>query len=247
MKNQCWIIAGAASAIAIQFAHAVAKKGDQLILLGRDIEKLSAIQNDLKIRYCALVDIVYFDAEKNDEHVAIAEKCIEVAKNPINLLLAFGVMLSAPAINHSQKDIVKIIDTNFTAVASLSFAFINYFKSQKQGQIIVLGSVAGDRGRPSNFDYGSAKAALIPFCEGLGAALMEYNVSVTLMKLGYIDTPMSYGKTGMFLAASPEACAQACLLAAKNKKTVKYFPWFWQWIILIFKMMPSFILRKIKV
>ena len=247
MNKQCWIIAGAASAIAIQFAHQVAKRGDQIILLGRDNEKLSVTQSDLKIRYNVTVDILFFDAEKFETHTTIAETCITLAKNPINLYIAFGVMLPAPAINHSLENAVKIINTNFTAVASLSFAFLPYFKAQKQGHIIVLGSVAGDRGRPSNFDYGAAKAALVPFCEGLQASLCEDNISVTLMKLGYIDTSMTHGKPTLFKAASPEDCAHACLKAAENKIALKYFPWFWRWIMLIFKMMPRFLLRKLKV
>jgi len=247
MNKQCWIIAGAASAIAIRFAHLIAARGDQLILLGRNLEKLTAIQNDLKIRYSTSVDVVFFDAEKSVDHPVITASCMKHAKLPINLLLAFGVMLPAPAIDHSHADAIKIMNANFTGVVSTVFSFLPYFRAQKQGHILVLGSVAGDRGRPSNFDYGAAKAALAPFCEGLRAALKVDNVSVTLMKLGYIDTPMMYGKPGAFIAASPDACARACLQAAENKVSLKYFPWFWRWIMLIFKCIPTFILRRVKI
>ncbi len=247
MNRSCWIIAGATSAIAIRFAQLIAKCGDQLILLGRDHEKLSATQKDLQIRYNIIVDTISFDAEKTSEHQEIATRCMQIAKYPINLLVAFGLMLPGLSADHSQADVVKVININFTSVASITFSFLSYFRTQKQGHILILGSVAGDRGRPSNFDYGAAKTALETFYEGLRASLIHDNVSVTVMKLGYIDTPMTYGKAGYFLAVSPERCAEACLIAAENKVAVKYFPWFWRWIMLIFKLMPRFILYRIKV
>lgn len=246
MTRHCWIIAGATSAIALQFAQITAQRGDQIIVLARDKNKLIDIQNDLRIRYQCDVDYVLFDAEQFSDHAEIAKKCMNIAKHPISLLLAFGVMLDAPASTHSAEQAVHITNANYTGVVSLCFHFLPYFKQQKQGHILVLGSVAGDRGRPANFDYGAAKAALIPFCEGLRASLYADNVSVTVMKLGYIDTPMSYGKPGIFLAASPHDCALACLKAAEKNVTEKYFPWFWRWIMLIFKMLPRFIMYRMK-
>jgi short-subunit dehydrogenase len=245
--SSTWIIAGATSAIALQFSQITAHRGDQIILLARDKNKLTEIQNDLRVRYQCDVDYFLFDAEQFSDHVEIAKKCMNSAKHPISLLLAFGVMLDAPAGNHTAAEALRITNANYTGVVSVCFAFLPYFKQQKQGHILVLGSVAGDRGRASNFDYGAAKAALIPFCEGLRASLYADNVSVTVMKLGFIDTQMSYGKPGIFLAASPQACAAACLKAAEKKVAEKYFPWFWRWIMLIFKSLPRNIMYRLKV
>ncbi len=247
MGKVCWIIAGATSAIAIRFAHVVAMQGDQLILLGRDNKKLSAIQADLKIRYDVSVDYLFFDAVETKQHSEIANACIQLAKNPIHLFIAFGLMIPGASIEHSANEATTTINANLTGVVSLSFAFLPHFQAQKQGSILVLGSVAGDRGRPPNFDYGAAKAGLATFCEGLRGALMPDNVSVTLMKLGYIDTPMTYGKNGLFPAASPWACAQACLHAANKKSAIVYYPGFWRWIMCIFKALPQFILYRFKV
>ncbi|PIZ04156.1 MAG: short-chain dehydrogenase [Gammaproteobacteria bacterium CG_4_10_14_0_8_um_filter_38_16] len=247
MTQKCWIIAGATSAIATCFAHIAAKKGDQLILLGRDLEKLTAIQNDLQVRYRADVSFFAFDALKTDEHEAIAVSCLQCATHPISLLVAFGAMISGSASTHSRAEMLTTIDTNFTGAVSITGAFLPFFKKQKQGHILFLGSVAGDRGRASNFDYGSAKAALVPFCDGLRATLRNDHVSVTLMKMGYIDTPMIYGKPGVFLVAKPMDCARACWHAAENKVAMRYFPWFWRWIMLIFKMIPRFVMSRINV
>lgn len=247
MTRQCWIIAGATSTIALQFAQITAKRGDQIILLARDKNKLADIQHDLRVRYQCDVDYLLFDAEQFSDHAEIVKNCMNRAKHPISLLLAFGVMLDAPAANHTAAEAIHITDANYTGVVSLCFHFLPHFKQQKQGHIVVLGSVAGDRGRSSNFDYGAAKAALVPFCEGLRASLHADNVSVTLMKLGFIDTPMIYGKPGIFLAASPQDCAAACLKAAEKKVAEKYFPWFWRWIMLIFKRLPRFVLYRLTI
>lgn len=247
MPHTTWIIAGATSAIALQFAQITAQRGDQIILLARDQDKLTGIQNDLRIRYQVDVDYLLFDAEQFSHHAEITKQCMHLAKNPISLLLAFGVMLNTSAANHNAAEGIYITNANYTGVVSLCFHFLPYFKQQKQGHIVVLGSVAGDRGRSSNFDYGAAKAALIPFCEGLRASLYADNVSVTVMKLGYIDTPMSYGKPGIFLAASPLDCARACLKAAEQNVTQKYFPWFWRWIMMVFKMLPRCVMYRMKV
>ncbi|OGT44055.1 MAG: hypothetical protein A3F13_02290 [Gammaproteobacteria bacterium RIFCSPHIGHO2_12_FULL_40_19] len=247
MGQVCWIIAGATSAIAMRFAQVVAMQGDQLILLGRDDKKLAAIQADLQIRYAVSVDYLFFDAVKTELHSSIANACIQLAKGPIHLFIAVGLMIPGESIAHSANEAATMINANLTSAVSLSFAFLPHFQAQKQGEILVLGSVAGDRGRPPNFDYGAAKAGLATFCEGLRGALMPDNVSVTLMKLGYIDTPMTYGKKGLFPAASPLACAQACLRAAKKKLAIVYYPSFWQWIMFIFKRLPQFILYRFKV
>lgn len=247
MSQSCWIIAGATSTIAMAFARLVAKRGDQLILLARDSGKLAAIQADLRTRYNANVSALFFDAEKTMGHQIIADQCMRMAKHPINLLLAFGVMAPGAAIDHTQEQMLSVINSNFTGVASATHAFLPYFRKQKRGHILVLGSVAGDRGRPSNFDYGASKAALIPFFEGLRAAVYADNVTITVMKMGYIDTPMIQGKPGAGIAASPDACAKACLKAAEKGAPQKYFPWFWRWIMLAFKLMPRFVLRKLNV
>lgn len=245
--KQCWIIAGAASAIAANFARLVAERGDQVILLGRDLEKLSDMQSDLCVRYQATVDYLAFDALKTETHADIAKTCMALAKHPSALFIAFGVMAPGFAATHTAEQALTVVNTNFTGVVSLTYAFLPYFKEQKQGSIVVLGSVAGDRGRASHFDYGAAKAALVPFCEGLRASLLSDHVSVTLMKMGYIDTPMTYGKPGIFLAADPLDCARACLKAADQKVALRYFPWFWRWIMFIVKMIPQRIWVRMKV
>ncbi|OGT26524.1 MAG: hypothetical protein A3I77_06680 [Gammaproteobacteria bacterium RIFCSPLOWO2_02_FULL_42_14] len=243
--SNCWIIAGALSGIAKAFAYEVAAKGDQLILLGRDSEKLIAMQSDLKIRFQVTVNYLLFDAVAFDTHREIATAAVALAQSPISAMIAFGWMPASLAISHTLEEVVKTIEINFTGSASILYALLPHFQKQQSGGIVVLGSVAGDSGRPKNFDYGAAKAGLSTFCEGLRMALQPHHVSVTLMKLGYIDTPMTYGRISKKIAASPVAAAKACLRAVEKNRGVYYFPGAWRLVMWIVRCMPNFVLRRI--
>jgi len=114
------------------------------------------------------------------------------------------------------------------------------------GAIVVLSSVAGDRGRPSNYVYGSSKAGLNAYLQGLRARLAPHGVSVTTVKPGFLDTAMTFGLPGMFLVASPEACARACLSYAAKGREIAYFPIFWWLIMAVIKAIPERVFKKLK-
>jgi decaprenylphospho-beta-D-erythro-pentofuranosid-2-ulose 2-reductase len=246
MSKYTWVIAGSTSAIAKAFAHLAASEGHDVILLARDEQKMAHQSADLSIRYQTRVASFIFNAENSADFEGIALSCFNESRYPLRLLFAFGWMPETPSIELSQSQAQITMQTNYNAAALLTLAFLPYLKGI-ESKLVYLGSVAGDRGRPSNFMYGSAKAALQQFCEGLRASLSSAKISVTLMRLGFIDTPLSYGKPGYFLAASPQACANACMRAANKKRPAPYFPWFWRWIMLLFKWMPRVVFNKLKV
>ena len=167
MSKVCWIIAGATSSIAAQFALIAAERGDQIILLARDAQKMAAIAADLEVRHHAMVDYLVFDALAFETHAAIAETVMMLAQHPINLLVAFGVM---------SENKVEAAQVNFTAVVSVCDVFVPYFQAQNRGSITIIGSVSGDRARAKHFTYSAAKAALVPFCEGLQLTLKKYRI-----------------------------------------------------------------------
>ena len=208
MSKVCWIIAGATSSIAAQFALIAAERGDQIILLARDAQKMAAI----------------------------AETVMMLAQHPINLLVAFGVM---------SENKVEAAQVNFTAVVSVCDVFVPYFQAQNRGSITIIGSVSGDRARAKHFTYSAAKAALVPFCEGLQLTLKKYHVFVTLMKPGYINTPMTFGAVPEQFSASPLSCAKACLKASDRQVAVQYFPRIWRLIMFVFRCLPKFMITKI--
>ena len=141
---------------------------------------------------------------------------------------------------------MQTVEATYTGAASVLLHLAPILEAQKGGRVIVVGSVAGERGRAKNYIYGSAKAGLHTFTEGLRARLWRAGVTVTLVKPGYLDTAMTWGQGGHFLVATPEDCAAACLRAAVKGRPVIYFPWFWRWIMLLIRAIPPGMLKKMK-
>ena len=120
------------------------------------------------------------------------------------------------------------------------------FEAQRGGCVVIVGSVAGDRGRRKNYLYGSAKAGLARYAEGLRARLHPWGATVTVVKPGFVDTAMTWGVPGMFLVATPEACARAMLRAADRGVATLYVPFFWRYIMLIIQHIPAQVMKKLK-
>ncbi|HEX2114477.1 MAG TPA: SDR family NAD(P)-dependent oxidoreductase, partial [Alphaproteobacteria bacterium] len=108
-------------------------------------------------------------------------------------------------------------------------------------------SVAGDRGRIKNYVYGSAKAGLSAYLQGLRARLFRSGVTVTTVKPGFVDTAMTFGLPGMFLVASPESVARACLAAARRGREEVYVPFFWWGIMTIIRNIPERIFKRLSI
>jgi short-subunit dehydrogenase len=132
----------------------------------------------------------------------------------------------------------------YTGAASLLLHLAPVLEAQGEGRVVVIGSVAGDRGRLKNYVYGSAKAGLHAFAQGLRARLFRAGVQVTTVKPGFIDTAMTFGMRTGPLMASPEACARACLRLAASGREVAYYPPVWRLIMLIIKLIPEGVMKK---
>jgi short-subunit dehydrogenase len=154
-----------------------------------------------------------------------------------------------PIQSEAQNDLKtarQAIDVNFTSVVSLLTFVANDFEARRHGFICVFSSVAGDRGRQSNYVYGSAKAALSAFLGGLRNRLFKSGVHVTTVKPGFVDTAMTWGLPGMFLVASPEAVAEDTFRAVSHGRSQIYTPFFWRYIMLIIKSVPEFVFKRMK-
>ncbi|MBL0932538.1 MAG: SDR family NAD(P)-dependent oxidoreductase [Alphaproteobacteria bacterium] len=139
------------------------------------------------------------------------------------------------------------IVTNYTGAVLLLQRFAPVFEAQKSGTVIALGSVAGDRGRLKNYVYGSAKAGLHAYLQGLRARLVRSGAHVVTLKPGFVDTAMTWGLPGLFLVASPAAIAKAALTAAAKKRDIVYAPFFWWGIMTIIKHIPERIFKKLNI
>lgn len=239
-----WIILGATSAMARAFTRKAASEGYALILAGRDVNELNLLAEDASLRGAAMATVLRYDAS---DPAALAElaTAAKTAVLPINLYVAVGQMPDEALMRVDPELCANMIDTNYTGIVLAINALLPTFESQQSGQIILLGSVAGDRGRKKNFIYGSSKAGLHAYASGLAAHLSLFKVPVLLVKPGVIDTAMTWGlKNPPVPLGTPEGLADACWKKAP-KGGVLYYPWFWWGIMMMIRHLPRQIFNKL--
>ena len=246
--RQVWLVLGASSAIARAFALAAATSGADIVLAGRDLADLEASAADIRLRTGRDVVAVPFDAGDLVGHadfVAEARRIADAAT--LNVFLAFGTMPPQSEIDAAPAEAAKVIMANYTGAVSVLHRLAPILEAQRQGRVLALASVAGDRGRIKNYVYGSAKAGLATYLQGLRARLFRAGVSVTTVKPGFVDTAMTFGLPGMFLVADPADIARSCLKAAERGKDVIYAPFFWWAIMTIIRHIPERIFKRLGV
>ena len=186
-----------------------------MILAGRDMDDLARSARDVSLRTGQPVEAMAFDAVDYESHASFAAEVAGRASR-LSVFLLFGVMPDQAAAERAFALARQTIEVNYLGAVSVLLHLASVLETRGEGRVVVLSSVAGDRGRLKNHIYGSAKAGLNAFVEGLRARLYRRGVGVTLVKAGFIDTEMSFGHPGMFLVARPEDCASACLAAARS-------------------------------
>ncbi len=240
-----WIILGASSAVARAFAGEAAARGCDVILAGRDRQDLERTVADLAVRHRITAHVLGFDAAATETHAAFVERCWALAKPPRQVFLAFAAMPEQEAIDDDVDLGLRAIGVTYLGAVSVLHRFAKPLAADGDGRVVILGSVAGDRGRIKNYVYGSAKAGLHAYAEGLRARLWRSGVSVTLVKPGFLDTALTWGRPGVFLAASPEACARACLRWAERGAETRYFPSLWWPVMTIIRAIPDKIFKRL--
>jgi short-subunit dehydrogenase len=249
MSGEVWIVLGATSALARAFALQAGHSGTALLLVGRDPERLAPLAADAAIRTERPVDTAVLDLA-DAEAIGPAAEAIWAAATaldagPVNLFVAAGTM---PAQADADRDPALIRHTaqaTFAGVAETLHRLAPRFGAQGAGRIVVVGSVAGDRGRPSNYAYGAAKAGLHAYLQGLRARLHADGVSVTTVKPGFMDTAMTWGLPGLFFVADPADAARTIWRGAARRRGVVYVPWFWRWIMLIVRLIPEPLFKRL--
>jgi decaprenylphospho-beta-D-erythro-pentofuranosid-2-ulose 2-reductase len=239
------LILGATSAIARATAAAFAARGHSLYLASRDGAELQRIAADLRIRYRVDVRCGLFDAEDCANHAGFLRTVTEQMDGLGGVVLAFGYLGDQLAARDFSIG-AQVIARNFTGAASILSHCANYFEPLKRGFIIGISSVAGDRGRQSNYVYGAAKGALSLYLQGLRNRLYASGVRVITIKPGFVDTAMTFGLPGLFLVASPQSIGERIAATPQHAGDVVYLPWFWRWIMLIIKLIPEPIFKRLK-
>ena len=240
-----WLILGASSAIARAFAREVARRGAAITLAGRDAFDLEATTADAQLRGAASARALLCDAADAGSRAAFLAQAA-LPGTVLNVFLAIGSMPDQDAMDGDPLLLAGMIEANYSGPVALLQGLAGTFETQRGGRIVVVGSVAGDRGRRKNYLYGSAKAGLARYAEGLRARLHPSGATVTLVKPGFVDTAMTWGLPGLFLVASPEDCARAMLRAADKGVANLYVPFFWRFIMLVIQHIPAQVMKKLK-
>lgn len=244
---ETWLVLGASSAIARAFARVAAADGADVILAGRDREDLERSAADTALRGGRRAVMVDFDALDYGSHAALIARAKAEAAGTLNIFLAFGTMPSQAEIDGDVTLAFRTIESNYIGAVSVLQAAAPVLEAQQRGAVVVLGSVAGDRGRIKNYVYGSAKAGLGAYLQGLRARLFRSGVSVTTVKPGFVDTAMTFGLPGLFLVAAPDTVARACLAAARKGREEIYVPFFWWGIMTIIRNIPERIFKRLSI
>jgi short-subunit dehydrogenase len=241
------LVLGATSAIALAYSRRLARGGAAFVLVGRNGARLAAVAADLKARGAhEALPIVSDLSDMTACESRFREFCARLAM-PDQVLLAYGVPDAQRRAEENADATRHVIDVNFTSAALWLQMAAKHLLRDKPRSIIVISSVAGDRGRRSNYVYGAAKAGLTTYAEGLTHRLHGTNLHVLTVKPGFVDTPMTaHLERGGLLWASPEQVAADIERAVGKKKTVAYVPRFWWPIMTIIRLLPRPILFRTK-
>jgi decaprenylphospho-beta-D-erythro-pentofuranosid-2-ulose 2-reductase len=237
---------GATSAIARSTAAVFAAKGHSLYLAGRDAKELERLASDFAIRYQTEVRHGLFEAEDYDNHAGFIERVRDEMGGLEGVLLAFGYLGGQPSVAQDSAERVAVIARNLTGAINLLEPLAAGLERQGRGFIIGISSVAGDRGRQSNYIYGSAKGGFTIYLQGLRNRLFHSGVRVMTVKAGFVDTAMTYGMPGLFLVAPPDYVGERIVRALEKGRDVAYIPWFWRYIMLVLKLLPESIFKRLR-
>ena len=239
------LIIGATSMIAEHGARIWASRGDMLYLAARNEERLQTIAADLKVRGASEVATNCIDLNYMDRHIDL----LDAAENTMGgidiVLIAHGTLSNQKSCELSVEETLAEIQTNALSTISLLTLIANRFEAKKDGTICVISSVAGDRGRASNYVYGSVKAMVTAFTSGLRQRLYKSNVAVVTIKPGFVDTPMTAEFKKGLLWAKPSAVAEKIVKAIDTKKNEVYTSFFWWAVMVVIKTIPSKIFKRI--
>jgi decaprenylphospho-beta-D-erythro-pentofuranosid-2-ulose 2-reductase len=245
MNKQNILIVGANSAIAEATARVWAQQGHAIAIAARDAGKLQATASDLKIRGASEVHRLQFDATQPKEMPALIDQAHQALGHIDIVLVAHGTL---PDQQKCQQDLDYALDAvrvNAISVIALLTRAANVMEQRGQGTLCVISSVAGERGRQSNYLYGSAKAMVSTFCDGLRNRLARKGVHVVTIKPGFVDTPMTaHIQPKGALWATPEKLASIIVSAIEQKKNNVYAPWFWSSIMNIIRHIPEGVFKK---
>jgi short-subunit dehydrogenase len=239
------LILGATSAIASETAKLFAKESAHLFLTGRNIEKLTAVADDIRVRGAARVETAALDIADIASQRPVIESAIAALGGLDVVLVAHGTLPNQEGCQEEVGKTLEALHINFTATIALLTLLAKELESQRYGCLAVITSVAGDRGRQTNYVYGAAKGGVQIFLQGLRARLFRSNVTVLTIKPGFVDTPMTAGVRKNPLFADASRVGRGIHRAIARRQDVVYLPWFWRPIMAVLNSLPERVFKRL--
>ncbi len=241
-KKQTVLILGGNSDLGKSLARVFSENGYNLILTTRKKGQLNSLKSDLEIRYSIKCDIEFFDVLDFGHHQSFYQN---LNTKPDIVITCIGYLDEQKKAEINFEESLKSIQSNFTGLVSILNIITSDFELKKTGTIVGISSVAGDRGRGSNYIYGSSKSAFSAYLSGLRNRLNKSNIHVLTVKPGFIKTKMTeHLDLPKLLTATPDEVAKDILKSIRKKRNIVYSKWFWRWIMIIIKNIPEFIFKK---
>ncbi|MGI9286503.1 MAG: SDR family NAD(P)-dependent oxidoreductase [Pseudomonadales bacterium] len=246
MKKNAAIF-GATSAICHAVAQNLAQQGYGLYLLARDADKLAAVADDIDARGGEVLGQKSYDFVDHSETKALFESLLAMPQSLDAILIGHGALPSQLDCEQDAAKLVGCLRSNLESTAVIMNYSANLLAAQKSGSLAVISSVAGDRGRKSNYCYGATKSALNVMLEGMRGRLREHGVSVINIKPGMVDTPMTaHLPRSPLLVDKQKVALDISQAIATGKSTTIYAPWFWRYIMLVIRVLPPAIMARLK-
>lgn len=248
------VVLGATSPIGEHLCRLAAAEGHAVAVAARRLEDAESIAADLGVRFPdALARAYAFDALDMDGHRAFLDQVEADLGGIERVVVMFGEMGDHERSLDDWSAARRVLDVNFTGAASASEAAVpalcrwakKHPDRTPRPAMVGVASVAGDRGRQSNYLYGAAKGGYALYLQGLRNRLFKDGVHVVTMKYGFIDTPMTAGLETAIPIASPESAARAAMRAADRGRDVVYFPWFWRGILAVIRGIPERVFKRL--
>jgi len=245
-------VLGASSAIGLETAKVFAQAGHDLLLISRDTRAIDASAVTTGAEESSVV-CMEADISAVGNIALITKKIIESFDEDPYVLIATGTLGAKAEVDSGVSGLLKVVDVNFRHLIAVVARVSEELERRNRGCIIMISSVAGDRGRQSNYVYGSAKAGLSIFAQGMRNHLFHAGVHVLTVKPGYVDTPMFRQALGVrsnrvprFLVSRPESAGQRIYRAAVRRKNVVYVGWIWRLVMLVICIIPEAAFKRLR-
>lgn len=243
-KNKTVLILGGNSDVGKSLAKDLTKLGSNLILTSRKKGQLDSLKSDLEIRNGINCDIELFDVLDFYSHESFYNS---LKKKPDIVISCIGYLDNQKVSQNDFEESIKSIQTNFLGLVCILNIISNDFEKRGKGVIVGISSVAGDRGRGSNYIYGSSKSGFTSYLSGLRNRLNKSGVKVITIKPGFIKTKMtSHLDLPKILTVTPEDISKDLINSIRKKKNIVYTKWFWKWIMSIIRSIPETIFKKLE-